>query len=106
MNNLLSEIKKYKQLKDINKNDCTLHLIIDLIEHSRKIVLDNIVSFHGDTSILKDVEKLLCVITNMIYKEESDFVKDKDDKDYWLLSILCRKYIADKAFKYYVEHSL
>ena len=39
-----------------------------------------------------------------VYKKESDLLKDKSDKDFWLLSALSRNEIARKAFNNYVEH--
>ena len=107
MMNILSN-REHRCLNDLSPKDRHLFLINDLNELLRDTILDYLIMYHHDEKFdndLREFMKCLTIIFEKVYKEESDVLKNKDDKDCWLLSALSRNEIAREAFNDYISHT-
>ena len=107
MMNILSN-REHRCLNDLSPKDRHLFLINDLNELLRDTILDYLIMYNHDEKFdndLREFMKCLTIIFEKVYKEESDVLKNKDDKDCWLLSALSRNEIAREAFNDYISHT-
>ena len=107
MMNILSN-REHRCLNDLSPKDRHLFLINDLNELLRDTILDYLIMYNHDEKFdndLREFMKCLTIIFEKVYKEESDVLKNKDDKDCWLLTALSRNEIAREAFNDYISHT-
>ena len=107
MMNILSN-REHRCLNDLSPKDRHLFLINDLNDLLKDTILDYLIMYHHDEKFdndLREFMKCLTIIFEKVYKEESDVLKNKDDKDCWLLSALSRNEIAREAFNDYISHT-
>ena len=104
MMNILSN-REHRCLNDLSPKDRHLFLINDLNELLRDTILDYLIMYHHDEKFDNDLREFMKIIFEKVYKEESDVLKNKDDKDCWLLSALSRNEIAREAFNDYISHT-
>ena len=100
--------KEHRSLNDLSPKDRHLFLINDLIELLKDTILDYLITNNNDEIFeheLREFMKTLTTISNKVYSRESDVMKNKDDKDNWLLTALFRDDIARQAFNDYVTHT-
>ena len=100
--------KEHRCLNDLSPKDRHLFLINDLIELLKDTILDYLITNSNDEIFeheLREFMKTLTTISNKVYNKESDVMKNKDDKDNWLLTALFRDEIARQAFHEYVTHT-
>ena len=100
--------KEHRCLNDLSPKDRHLFLINDLIELLKNTILDYLITNNNDEIFeheLREFMKSLTTISNKVYNKESDVMKNKDDKDNWLLTALFRDDIARQAFHDYVTHT-
>ena len=100
--------KEHRCLNDLSPKDRHLFLINDLIELLKDTILDYLITNSNDEIFeheLREFMKTLTTISNKVYNKESDIMKNKDDKDNWLLTALFRDDIARQAFHDYITHT-
>ena len=112
--------KEHRCLNDLSPKDRHLFLINDLIELLKDTILDYLITNNNDEIFehelrefndeifeheLREFMKTLTTISNKVYNKESDVMKNKDDKDNWLLTALFRDEIARQAFHDYITHT-
>ena len=100
--------KEHRCLNDLSPKDRHLFLINDLIELLKDTIIDYLITNSNDEIFeheLREFMKTLTTISNKVYNKESDVMKNKDDKDNWLLTTLFRDDIARQAFHDYVTHT-
>lgn len=100
--------KEHRCLNDLSPKDRHLFLINDLIELLKDTILDYLITNNNDEIFeheLREFMKCLTTISNKVYNNESDVMKNKDDKDNWLLTALFRDEIARQAFHDYITHT-
>ena len=99
--------KEHRCLNDLSPKDRHLFLINDLIELLKDTILDYLITNSNDEIFeheLREFMKTLTTISNKVYNKESDVMKNKSDKDNWLLTALFKDEIARQAFHDYVTH--
>ena len=97
-----------KELNDLSPKDRHLFLINDLNELLKDTILDYLIMYDYDKEFeqnLREFMKCLTIFSEKVYNKESDVLKNKDDKDYWLLTALCRNAIGREAFNAYITHT-
>ena len=107
MMNILSN-REHRCLNDLSPKDRHLFLINDLNELLRDTILDYLIMYNHNEKFdndLREFMKCLTIIFEKVYKEESDVLKNKDDKDCWLLTALSMNEIAREAFNDYITHT-
>ena len=95
-------------LNDLSLKHKYLFLLNDLNELMKETIIDYLIMFDCKKEFeiqLREILRQLSIMFEWVYKEESDVLKNKDDKDCWLLTALCRSAIAKKAFNDYIEHT-
>ena len=100
--------KEHRCLNDLSPKDRHLFLINDLIELLKDTIIDYLITNNNDEIFeheLREFMKTLTTISNKVYSRESDVMKNKDDKDNWLLTSLFRDEIARQALHDYVTHT-
>ena len=100
--------KEHRCLNDLSPKDRHLFLINDLIELLKDTIIDYLITNSNDEIFeheLREFMKTLTTISNKVYNKESDVMKNKDDKDNWLLTSLFRDEIARQAFHDYITHT-
>ena len=100
--------KEHRCLNDLSPKDRHLFLINDLIELLKDTIIDYLITNSNDEIFeheLREFMKCLTTISNKVYNKESDVMKNKSDKDNWLLTALFRDEIARQAFNDYVTHT-
>lgn len=104
--NMFSD-REPRVLNNLSPQDRHLFLINDINQLLRDTILDYKILYDTDKNFEENLNEFDRYLSNMyekVYKKESDLLKDKSDKDFWLLSALSRNEIARKAFNNYVEH--
>ena len=89
-------------------NDRHLFLINDLNQLLRDTISNYLILFDTNMEFersLKEFDKYLSNFYEKVYKAESDVLRNKSDKDFWLLSALSRNEIAREAFNDYIYHT-
>ena len=108
MTNIFDDKGEFRSLNDLSLKDKYLFLLNDLNELMKETIIDYLIMFDSkkefDTQ-LREFLRQLSIMFDCVYKEENDVLKNKDDKDCWLLTALCRSAIAKKAFNDYIEHT-
>ena len=100
--------REHRCLNDLSPKDRHLFLLNDLNELLKDTILDYLIMYDHDEKFdhdLREFMKSLTIIFEKVYQEESDVLKNKDDKDCWLLTALCRNEIAREAFNDYISHT-
>ena len=108
MTNVFDDRGEFRSLNDLSLKDKYLFLLNDLNELMKETIIDYLIMFDSEKEFavqLREFLRQLSIMFEWVYKEESDVLKNKDDKDCWLLTALCRSAIAKKAFNDYIEHA-
>ena len=97
-----------KELNDLSPKDRHLFLINDLIEVLREKILDYLIMYKHESGFDLQLEEFLKSLANIyekVYNKESDVLKNKREKDFWLLTVLARNEVAREAFNAFIIHT-
>ena len=97
-----------KELNDLSPKDRHLFLINDLIEVLREKILDYLIMYKHESGFDLQLEAFLKSLANIyekVYNKESDVLKNKREKDFWLLTVLARNEVAREAFNAFIIHT-
>ena len=108
MANIFDDKGEFRSLNDLSLKDKYMFLLNDFNEVMKETIIDYLIMLDSEKEFaiqLREFLRQLSIMFEWVYKEESNVLKNKDDKDCWLLAALCRSVIAKKAFNDYIEHT-